>query len=49
MQNEQECDVALSALAQDVCARMDMPRVAFINHDHAFATARRTIGAARGA
>lgn len=49
MQDEQERDVALSALAQEIRARMEMPREAFIDQDDAFAAARATIGAARGA
>jgi hypothetical protein len=48
MQDEQKRDVALSALAQEICVRMQTPREAFIDHDVAFAAARRTIGAARG-
>jgi antitoxin ParD1/3/4 len=49
MLDEQECDVALSALAQEIRARMETPREAFIDKDDAFAAARRAIGAARGA
>ena len=49
MQDEQERDVALSALAQEIRARMETPRLAFINQDDAFASARATIGAVRGA
>ena len=49
MQDEQEREVALSALAQEIRARMETPRAAFIDQDDAFAAARRTIGAARGA
>ena len=49
MQDEQERDVALSALTQEIRARMETPREAFIDQDDAFAAARRTIGAARGA
>lgn len=49
MQDEQERDVALSALAQEIRARMETPRTAFIDQDDAFAVARHTIGAARSA
>jgi hypothetical protein len=41
--------VALSALTQEIRARMETPREEFIDQDDAFATARHTIGAARGA
>ena len=49
MQDEQERDVALSALAQEIRARMETPRDAFIDEEAAFATARAAIEAARGA
>jgi Arc/MetJ-type ribon-helix-helix transcriptional regulator len=49
MQDEQERDVALSALAQEISARMETPREVFTDQNDAFAAARRTIGAARGA
>ena len=49
MQDEQERDVALAALTQEIRARMDTPRSAFIDEGDAFATARATIGTARGA
>jgi hypothetical protein len=49
MQDEQERDVALEALAQEIRARMETPRDTFIDQKDAFAAARRTIGAARGA
>lgn len=49
MQDEEEREVALSALAQEVRTRMETPRSAFIDQDDAFAAARGTIGAARGA
>ena len=49
MQDEEEREVALSALAQEIRARMETPRSAFVDHDDAFAAARGTIGAARGA
>jgi antitoxin ParD1/3/4 len=49
MQDEQERDVALSALTQEIRARMETPREVFIDEDDAFAGARQTIGAARGA
>jgi Arc/MetJ-type ribon-helix-helix transcriptional regulator len=46
MQDEQEREVALS---QEIRARMETLREAFIDQDDAFAAARRTVGAARGA
>ena len=49
MQDEEEREVALSALGQEIRARMETPRAAFIDQDEAFAPARVTIGAARGA
>ncbi|MDP3960156.1 MAG: hypothetical protein Q8Q26_08895 [Pseudorhodobacter sp.] len=49
MQDEQERDVALSALGQEIRARMETPQSAFIDQDSAFAAARATLGAARGA
>lgn len=49
MQDEQERDVALSALAQEIRARMETPREAFTDQDDAFAAARRTIETAPGA
>ena len=49
MQDEQERDVALSALAQEIRARMETPRDAFIDQNDAFAAARASIEAARGA
>ena len=49
MQDEQERDVALSALAQEIRARMETLRAAFIDQVDAFASARATIGAVRGA
>lgn len=49
MQDEEERDVALSALAVEIRARMETPRAVFIDEHDAFATARRTIGPARGA
>lgn len=47
MQDEQERDVALSALAQEIRARMETPRDAFIDQNDAFAAARASIKAAR--
>ena len=41
--------VAPEALAQEIRARMETPREAFIDQNDAFAAVRRTIGAARGA
>lgn len=49
MQDEEEREVALSALKQEIRARMETPRATFIEQDDAFASARATIGAARGA
>lgn len=49
MQDEEEREVALSALGQEIRARMETPRTAFIDQDDAFAAALGTIGAARGA
>ena len=49
MQDEEEREIFLSALSQEIRALMETPREAFIDHDDAFATARATIGAARGA
>jgi antitoxin ParD1/3/4 len=48
MQDEEERNVALQALAQEIRARMETPRDAFIDEDEAFATARASIEAARG-
>lgn len=49
MQDEEEREVALSALGQEIRARMETPRTAFLDQDDAFAAARSTVGAARGA
>lgn len=49
MQDEQERDVALSALAQEIRACMETPSGTFIDQDDVFATARLAIGEARGA
>ena len=49
MQDEEERNVALQALAQEIRARMETPRDAFIEQDDAFAPARASIEAARGA
>lgn len=48
MQDEEERNVALQALAQEIRARMETPREAFIDEEGAFAAARATIEAARG-
>ena len=48
MQDEAERDLALSALTQEIRARMEMPRAAFIDQVDAFAAARTTVSAARG-
>lgn len=47
MQDDEERGVALSALAQEIRARMETPRDAFIDQDEAFAAARASIEAAR--
>lgn len=47
MQDEEERNVALQALAQEIRARMETPREAFIDEDGAFAAARASIEAAR--
>lgn len=49
MQDEEERNVALQALAQEIRARMETPRDAFIDQADAFAAARASIEAARGA
>lgn len=49
MQDEEERNVALQALAQEIRARMETPREAFIDQEDAFAAARASIEAARGA
>jgi antitoxin ParD1/3/4 len=49
MQDEQEREVALSALTLEIRARMETPREAFIGQNDAFAIARSTIEAARRA
>lgn len=49
MQDEEERNVALQALAQEIRARMGTPRNAFIDQGDAFAAARASIEAARRA
>ena len=49
MQDEEERNVALQALAEEIRARMETPREAFINQGDAFAAARASIEAAHGA
>ena len=49
MQDEEERNVALQALAQEIRARMETPRDAFIDQDDAFAAASASIEAARRA
>lgn len=49
MQDEEERNVALQPLAEEIRARMETPCDAFINQDDAFAAARVSIEAARGA
>ncbi len=48
MQDEAEREIALTALGQEIRARRETPRTAFIDQDDAFSAARGTIGAARG-
>ncbi len=47
MRDEEERNVALQALAQEIRARMETPRDAFIDQDEAFAAAHASIEAAR--
>lgn len=49
MQDEEERNVALQALAQEIRARMETPRDAFIDQSDAFVAARASIEAARRA
>jgi antitoxin ParD1/3/4 len=49
MQDEEERDLALNCLAQEIRARMETPRAAFIDQESAFSPANRTISAARDA
>lgn len=49
MQDEEDRAVALEALAQEIRARMETRRDAFIDQDDAFAAARASIEAARRA
>ena len=49
MQDEEERAAALLALEQEIRARMETPRDAFIDQDDAFAAARASIEAARRA
>jgi antitoxin ParD1/3/4 len=49
MQDEQEREVALAALAQEIRARMENPRERFVDQYDAFAAARASIEAARRA
>ena len=49
IQDEEEREVALTALAQEIRARMETPRDAFIDQDAAFAVVNRTLSAARRA
>ena len=48
MQEEAEREVALSALAKEIRARLATPRSEYLDEDQAFAAARATIAAARG-
>ena len=47
MQDEVERKVALSALAEEICTRMQTPRSEFVDQDRAFSAARAAIGTAR--
>lgn len=48
MQDEAEREVALSALVDEVRARLATPRTEYVDSTQAFAAARATIAAARG-
>ena len=48
MQDEVERKVALSALAEEICTRMQTPRSKFVDQDRAFSASRAAIGTARG-
>lgn len=48
IQDEEERNVALQALAQEIRARMETPREAFIDQDEAFAASRASFEGERG-
>ena len=48
MRDEAEREVALSALAEEIRARMETPRSEYTDGTRAFAAARATIAATRG-
>jgi antitoxin ParD1/3/4 len=48
MQDEEDRDVALTCLAQEIRARMETPREAFVDQATAFAAVHRAIRAAQG-
>ena len=48
MQDEAEREAALSALADEIRARLATPRTEYVDSTQAFAAARATIAAARG-
>ena len=48
IQDESERDVALSALADEIRARVHTPRSEFVDQERAFATARAAIDARKG-
>ena len=48
IQDEAEWEVALSALAEEIRARVRTPRSEFVDRERAFASARATVHAARG-
>ena len=47
MQDEEEREVALSALAEDVRARMQTARSEYVDRERAFSAARAVVGALR--
>jgi antitoxin ParD1/3/4 len=49
MQDEEERELALSCIADEIRARFETPRTAFVDQQSAFAAAHRTIDAARNA
>ena len=46
MQDEMEREVALSALADEIRARLKTPRTEYVDEDQAFSAARATLAAA---
>lgn len=47
MQKDAEWEVALSALAEEIRARMETPRSEYVDLDRAFSAARSTVETAR--